>query len=115
MPAPLARATVLRAGGGGLRAQLAFVRLWARGEIRGGQPGVVLTAKGHATAQSLVRAHRLWELYLGEHFDLPLDHLHAPAERIEHYLGPELQERLAKALDAPGVDPHGKSIPPGAN
>ncbi|HXT58564.1 MAG TPA: iron dependent repressor, metal binding and dimerization domain protein, partial [Pirellulales bacterium] len=63
-------------------------------------------------AQSLVRSHRLWEAYLGEHFDLPLDHLHEPAERVEHFIGPQLQERLASELARPGVDPHGKEIPP---
>jgi Mn-dependent DtxR family transcriptional regulator len=60
----------------------------------------------------LVRGHRLWESYLGEHFALPLDHLHEPAERLEHFLGPQLQEQLAEELAEPGRDPHGRAIPP---
>ncbi|MFO0900584.1 MAG: metal ABC transporter permease [Pirellulales bacterium] len=73
--------------------------------------GVTLTDAGRAQARSVVRAHRLWESYLGQHFDLPLDHLHAPAERIEHFLGPMLQAELAAELEGPGRDPHGKEIP----
>jgi Mn-dependent DtxR family transcriptional regulator len=60
----------------------------------------------------LVRGHRLWESYLGEHFALPLDHLHEPAERLEHFLGPRLQEQLAESLTEPARDPHGREIPP---
>ncbi|MEX2558580.1 MAG: metal ABC transporter permease [Pirellulales bacterium] len=92
---------------------LATLRLRWRGEVQARFNGDHrLTDKGRRTAQSLVRAHRLWESFLGEHFQLPLDHLHEPAERVEHFIGPDLQERLATELDRPGVDPHGKQIPP---
>jgi ABC-type Mn2+/Zn2+ transport system permease subunit len=73
--------------------------------------GLMLTPAGRDQARSVVRAHRLWESYLGQHFDLPLDHLHEPAERIEHFLGPMLQAELAAELEGPGHDPHGKKIP----
>ena len=66
---------------------------------------VELTDLGRENARSLVRSHRLWEAFLVEYFDLPLDHLHAPAERVEHYIGPQLQEKLAAAVHAPAVDP----------
>lgn len=103
-----------QAGGGGWIARLAFWRLQRNGFIvRTGDELVHLTDAGRRAAQSLVRSHRLWEAYLGEHFDLPLDHLHEPAERVEHYIGPKLQERLASELARPGIDPHGKEIPPG--
>jgi Mn-dependent DtxR family transcriptional regulator len=62
-----------------------------------------------------VRAHRLWESYLDTHFDLPRDHLHDAAERMEHYLDPQLQEELAAEMADRAVDPHGKTIPPPAN
>ena len=55
---------------------------------------------GRAAAESLVRTHRLWEAYLVENFQLPLDHLHVPAEKIEHFIGPELQQQLAGAIEA---------------
>ena len=63
-------------------------------------------------AQQIVRAHRLWEAFLDKHFDLPSDHLHDPAERMEHFLDPELQAELDQELAGQSVDPHGKQIPP---
>lgn len=71
-----------------------------------------LTAAGRPQARSIVRAHRLWERYLETHFELPLDHLHEPAERMEHFLSEALQEELAAGLEAEALDPHGRSIPP---
>lgn len=100
-------------GAAGILGWMAESRLSRRGEIaRGAEGRIRLTASGRNRARGLVRAHRLWESYLGEHFDLPLDHLHAPAERVEHFLGPELQERLAAELAGRGEDPHGRPIPP---
>ncbi|MEW4569140.1 metal ABC transporter permease [Tautonia sp. JC769] len=71
-----------------------------------------LTDLGRAEARELVRAHRLWESYLSTHFDLPPDHLHDPAERLEHFIGPGLRAELDADLQAPAADPHGRSIPP---
>jgi ABC-type Mn2+/Zn2+ transport system permease subunit len=101
-----------RIAGGGLTAWFAAPRLLWRGEIRSA-PGrrLRLTPEGRRIAQSLVRSHRLWEAFLGENFQLPLDHLHESAERIEHFIGPKLQERLASDLHQPDLDPHGKEIP----
>ena len=70
-----------------------------------------LTDKGRTLAQNLVRSHRLWESYMARHFDLPGDHLHATAEQVEHFLCQQLQTDLAKELDQPALDPHGKAIP----
>jgi ABC-type Mn2+/Zn2+ transport system permease subunit len=70
-----------------------------------------LTPAGRDAAQSLVRAHRLWEAYLETHFDLPVDHLHEAAERMEHFLDPELQQELNAELAGRTHDPHGRSIP----
>jgi Mn-dependent DtxR family transcriptional regulator len=93
--------------------RLALLRLWWRGEVAYRRPtGLALTDRGRQLAQMLVRGHRLWESYLGEHFALPLDHLHEPAERLEHFLGPRLQEQLAESLTEPARDPHGREIPP---
>jgi hypothetical protein len=79
-----------------------------------GDGSLALTDAGRQRAQSLVRAHRLWEAYLDTHFDLPRDHLHEPAERMEHFLGPALQEQLAAELPETARDPHGREIPPPA-
>jgi manganese/zinc/iron transport system permease protein len=100
-------------GAAGWRTWLAAHQLRRTGEIeRAPDGGWVLTAAGRARAQSLVRSHRLWETFLEKNLGLPPDHLHAPAERMEHFIGPSLQEQLAAELDRPGIDPHGKAIPP---
>jgi ABC-type Mn2+/Zn2+ transport system permease subunit len=102
----------LVAGGGGMLARLSLPLLWWRGDIRRLPDGRVgLTQAGRRAAEALVRSHRLWEAYLGENFELPLDHLHESAERFEHFIGPALREELASELQQPGRDPHGKAIP----
>lgn len=89
------------------RWQLLRRGLIAHGPEREGR----LTAPGRQAAQSLVRAHRLWETYLETHFDLPVDHLHDAAERMEHFLDVELQDELNAELAGRTLDPHGKAIP----
>jgi len=98
---------------GGIRSWLTLPVLRWYGQVRllaGGQ--IALTERGRELARSLVRAHRLWEAYLEENLDLPRDHLHEPASRMEHYLGPEFQSELAAQLRQAAIDPHGKKIPP---
>jgi hypothetical protein len=98
--------------GGSVSSWLALPRLVWLGQLRATKRGrLSLTSSGRQAAQSLVRSHRLWEAFLGEHFQLPLDHLHESAERVEHFIGPALQERLASDLHQPERDPHGKEIP----
>ena len=92
--------------------RLAFSRLRRSGSIESVEGGQWrLTAQGKQQAESIVRAHRLWEAFLVENFELPLDHLHAPAAQMEHFIGPQLQTELAAQLHKPHVDPHGKQIP----
>lgn len=98
--------------GRGFVVRLALQRLRRRGWVQ--QPDgrrYTLSSTGRRKAESLVRTHRLWEAYLMEHFHLPLDHVHAPAERIEHFIGPELQQRLADSVAESALDPHGREIP----
>jgi manganese/zinc/iron transport system permease protein len=73
-----------------------------------------LSPAGRREAENIVRSHRLWEAWLGRHADLPLDHLHPPAEWVEHHLGAEMRERLEADMDARAADPHGREIPPEA-
>lgn len=74
-----------------------------------------LTASGRRLAQYVVRSHRLWETYAGTVLDIPPDHVHSAAALVEHYIGPQLQDELASALQQPPTDPHGRNIPPPAN
>jgi manganese/zinc/iron transport system permease protein len=74
--------------------------------------GPALTEQGRRQAQQLVRSHRLWEAYLATNFHMSNPQMHASAEKVEHYLNPQLREELAAELAQPAVDPHGASIPP---
>ena len=99
---------------GGLAGRLATWWLQRSGRLL---PGGALSAKGRGQAEMVVRSHRLWETWLGRHVRLPLDHLHPPAEWIEHYLGAEMRQRLEAELAEAAAghaaaDPHGSAIPP---
>jgi manganese/zinc/iron transport system permease protein len=101
-----------RAVGGGWLAALALWSLLRRGRIRRLQGVLELTDSGRQQAAGLVRSHRLWEAYLVEHLGLPLDHVHEPAMRMEHFIDDRLQEQLAADLEETATDPHGRQIPP---
>jgi manganese/zinc/iron transport system permease protein len=97
--------------GGGPWAALAVRSLLWRAEVRRDGAALRLTDAGRAQARRLVRAHRLWEAYLVERLGLPLDHVHEPAMRMEHYLDEQLQQEIAEAMPGPPLDPHGRPIP----
>lgn len=91
--------------------RVALQKLKWDGKIVLAENGVSLTDSGSEAARHLVRSHRLWETYMARHFELPDDHLHETAERVEHFMNPELTAELEAELDLPDRDPHGKSIP----
>jgi DtxR family Mn-dependent transcriptional regulator len=74
--------------------------------------GVRLTAKGREAALELLRHHRLLELYLERALGYPWDRVHEEAERLEHTISEELEDRIDAALGHPTEDPHGHPIPP---
>ena len=73
--------------------------------------GVTLTAAGERVALEVIRHHRLLELYLAETLGLHVDDVHDEAERLEHVISEELEQRIDKALGFPTHDPHGDPIP----
>jgi DtxR family Mn-dependent transcriptional regulator len=73
--------------------------------------GVRLTADGERLALEVLRHHRLLELYLAEHLDVPWDRVHAEAETLEHAISEDLEARIAAKLGHPTHDPHGDPIP----
>lgn len=73
--------------------------------------GVSLTPSGRRMALEVIRHHRLLELYLVEALGLPWDQVHDEAERLEHVISEELEERIAERLGHPMTDPHGDPIP----
>jgi manganese/zinc/iron transport system permease protein len=98
----------------GPRPRLAMAWLRVTGGIERGAAGPVLTPRGRAEAEMVVRSHRLWEAWLGRHADVPLDHLHPPAEFVEHHLGAAMRRRIEAEVGRAAGDPHGRDIPPEA-
>jgi manganese/zinc/iron transport system permease protein len=98
---------------GAMSRALALAWLRSSGRLVAAMDGTWrLSPRGRAEAETVVRSHRLWEAWLGRHADLPLDHLHPPAEWIEHHLGAAVRERIAAEVGLRGSDPHGRAIPP---
>jgi len=73
--------------------------------------GATLTTDGLRTALEVIRHHRLIECYLHEKLGYSWDEVHEEAERLEHVISEEMEERLASALGYPNTDPHGDPIP----
>ena len=73
--------------------------------------GVELTDAGERVALEVIRHHRLLELYLAETLGLAVDDVHDEADRLEHALSEELEQRIDKVLGYPTHDPHGDPIP----
>jgi len=73
--------------------------------------GVKLTKAGKHSALEIIRHHRLLELYLSEALGVPWDLVHEEAEKLEHVLSEELEDRMAAVLGDPAFDPHGAPIP----
>jgi manganese/zinc/iron transport system permease protein len=60
---------------------------------------VQLTERGQLRARELERNYRLWEHFLTDEVNLPIDHTQRDAENIEHILGPELVRELEAKYD----------------
>lgn len=69
--------------------------------------GLVLTRAGQEAAARVVRAHRLWEMFLISGASLATDHVDRDADEIEHHLSPELLAQLEARLAAEGRLPAG--------
>lgn len=72
---------------------------------------ILLTNEGRQAAESLVRRHRLSERWLVDVLGMDWSNVHDEACKLEHALSPEVEERLAKALNRPSTCPHGNPIP----
>lgn len=73
--------------------------------------GVTLTRAGRKVALEVIRHHRLVELYLAEALGYTWDKVHEEAERLEHVISEEFEEKIFEALGRPTRDPHGEPIP----
>jgi DtxR family Mn-dependent transcriptional regulator len=59
----------------------------------------------------VIRHHRLLELYLARQLGYSWDKVHAEADRLEHVISEEFEDKLDELLGYPTVDPHGDPIP----
>lgn len=73
--------------------------------------GTTLTKAGEKIALEMVRHHRLLELYLTEMLGYSWDEVHDEAEKLEHYISEQFEDKIAELLNNPTVDPHGDPIP----
>jgi Mn-dependent DtxR family transcriptional regulator len=104
-------AEAVAAVGGGWLARWALATLRRRGRVEIEHGELKMTDDGRWRAARLVRGHRLWEAYLVKHLGLPLDHVHAPADRVEHFIQQPLRDQLERSVDDAARDPHGRQIP----
>lgn len=73
--------------------------------------GVTLTPAGRKIALEVIRHHRLIELYLAEELGFAWDQVDAEAEKLEHVISEEFEDKIAERLGHPTTDPHGDPIP----
>ena len=73
--------------------------------------GVTLTKEGRRAALEVIRHHRLLEAWLVQTLGYSWDEVHEEAERLEHVISEDFEQRIAAAMGHPDRDPHGELIP----
>lgn len=73
--------------------------------------GVHLTPLGERKAMEVIRHHRLLELYLARELGYSWDKVHDEADKLEHVISEEFEDKLDALLGYPTFDPHGDPIP----
>jgi DtxR family Mn-dependent transcriptional regulator len=73
--------------------------------------GASLTVAGRKMALETIRHHRLLETYLAEALGYEWHEVHDEAEKLEHHISEDFEDRIASALGHPTHDPHGDPIP----
>jgi DtxR family transcriptional regulator, Mn-dependent transcriptional regulator len=70
-----------------------------------------LTTKGREVATSIVRRHRLAERLLVDVIGLEWEKVHREADRWEHAISADVEQKLVELLGDPATCPHGNPIP----
>ena len=73
--------------------------------------GFALTGDGEKIALEVIRHHRLLERYLADTLGYSWDEVDAEADRLEHVISEEFEDRIDRVLGFPTTDPHGDPIP----
>jgi DtxR family Mn-dependent transcriptional regulator len=74
-----------------------------------------LTDEGREIATSIVRRHRLAERLLVDIIGLEWEKVHKEADRWEHAISADVEEKLVQLLGDPATCPHGNPIPGSAH
>jgi DtxR family Mn-dependent transcriptional regulator len=72
---------------------------------------ISLTADGSRLAESVVRRHRLAEVFLTDILGLSWAEAHSEAGRWEHVISDRVEDAMVKLLGDPTTCPHGNPIP----
>ena len=76
-----------------------------------GDRSLHLTEKGRRLATTVVRRHRLAERLLVDVIGLEWEKVHREADRWEHAISSDVEEKLVELLGDPATCPHGNPIP----
>ena len=72
---------------------------------------IAFTESGAEHAEGIVRRHRLIERFLTDVLGVPWDEVHEEAERLEHHISEEFEDKIDELLGHPTACPHGDPIP----
>ncbi len=72
---------------------------------------ITITEKGKKLSLSVLRRHRLTEMFLSEKMGFTWDKVHEIAEQVEHIQSQAFFDRMEELLNFPSFDPHGSPIP----
>ena len=89
-------------------------RLEADGYVtRAADKTIAFTDNGREHAEGVVRRHRLIERFLTDILEIPWDEVHEEAERLEHWMSPQVEAKMKAAIGDAKTCPHGHPIQPG--
>ena len=80
---------------------------------RAADKAIVFTENGREHAEGIVRRHRLIERFLTDILEIPWDEVHEEAERLEHWMSPQVEAKMMAAIGDAKTCPHGHPIQPG--
>ncbi len=70
-----------------------------------------MTKEGKQRAASILRKHRLSEMFLSQIMEFGWEEVHEIADELEHVKAEKLFDRMDELLGFPTTDPHGSPIP----
>ncbi len=73
--------------------------------------GISLTKRGKKEAIRMIRAHRIWEVFLTEKLGFSWENVHEDAEKLEHATSIEVIDKLYDYIGKPEYCQHGNPIP----